>query len=266
MPYEQNPISIPKPNVPQTDFSTKLIEFVENIKALGTAIVQGFVTLYGHVKKGELIEEAGWLPHYTSPFDKIAVEDDPARVSALLEQHYTENWTDVKAQFVSKLATYDVDDEAKETFLEALELHEIGHYRPVVRLLFPEIERAARKELFPDWNKSLTSLKELREAAGHNLGLSTFGSIEYSWHLFKRVSEHLYEYVNLDPSSVAKYENDPVPNRHASLHGVVVYKKVNNSLNAIIMAEMMFLIVSDLKKKVSGDEDAKSQIIEQREF
>lgn len=134
--------------------------------------------------------------------------------------------------------------------LEALELHEIGHYRPVVRLLFPEIERVARKELFPDWNKSLTSLKELRDAAGNHLGFSTFGSIEYSWHLFAKVSRHLYEYVNLDRVSIAKYENDPVPNRHASLHGTVVYKTVNNSLNAIIMAETMFIIISDLKKVV----------------
>lgn len=249
-------VTIPAPTIRQTDFGAKLVQFVEGIKAVGAALVQGFVTLYGHVKKGELIEESGWLPHYTSPFDKIAIEDAKADVAALLERHYKENWLDVKAQFIAKLATYDVDDEAKETFLEALELHEIGHYRPVVRLLFPEIERAARKELFPHWNKSLTSLKELRDAARNSLGLSTFGSIEYSWHLFHQMSEHLYEYVNHDPLSVTKYENDPVPNRHASLHGIIVYKSVNNSLNAIIMTEMMFVIISDLKKKVAEMDEA----------
>lgn len=244
-------ISIPKPYIPNTDIGKQFTDFVVGIKALGAKIMEGLTSFYGHVKKGELIEEAGWLPHYTSPFDSITLGDDPAQVSSLIDQHYRDNWPNVKAQFMAKVATYSVDDEAKETFTEALELHEIGHYRAVVRLLFPEIERVARKEVY-EGKMGIASLKELREAAGKNLGLSSFGSIQYSLNLFHRVSEHLYEYVS-DPAAVEKYTNDPVPNRHASVHGIVIYKKVNNSLNAIIMAEMMLAIVNDLKELINSD-------------
>lgn len=240
-------ISMPKPYVPRTDFSKQLTEFVDNVKAIGAKIMEGLAVFYGHVKKGELIEEAGWLPHYTSPFDSITLGDDPAQVSAVIDQHYRNNWSAVKAHFLAKLANCNVDDEAKETFTEALELHEIGHYRAVVRLLFPEIERVALIEFYDGIPKGIASLKDVREAAENNLGFSSFGSVQYSFNLYHRVSKHLYENAS-DVAAVQKYATDPVPNRHASLHGLVIYKKVNNSLNAIIMAEMMLWIVSDLKE------------------
>lgn len=241
-------VNIPKPHIPQIDLSKQFTDFVENVKALGAKVLEGLAVFDRHMKIGGLIEDAGWLPHYTSPFDSIILGNDPAQVSAIIDQHYRANWPEVKTQFVERLATYNVDDEAKETFVEALELHEIGHYRAVVRLLFPEIERVARNDVY-DGKMGIASLKELREAAGKNLYLSNFGSVQYSLNLFHRVSEHLYENVT-DPAAVEKYKSDPVPNRHASLHGVVIYKKVNNSLNAIIMAEMMLAIVSDLKESI----------------
>lgn len=245
-------MKMPKPYVPQTDLAKQFIDFVEGVKALGAKIMEGFTIFYGHVKKGELIENSGWLPHYTSPFDQIELHHAPDAVGEVIDRYYRENWEEVKAQFIIKLATYNVDDEAKETFVEALQLHEKGHYRAVVRLLFPEIERVARKEVY-DGKMGIASLKELREAAGHSLGLSTFGSIQYSLNLFSRVSKHLYEHVT-DQAAIERYTNDPVPNRHASLHGIVIYKKVNNSMNAIIMAEMMLAIVSDLKEIVPNNQ------------
>lgn len=259
---EHPKITLASPNAttPLTEFAQQVPAFIDGIKKLGTAIARSLTTLYEHVTTGELIEKAGWLPHYTSPFDQITLDDDPSAVHDLLGSHYRENWDAVKAQFLTKLATYDVDGEAKETFTEALELHELGHYRAVVRLLFPEIERVARIELY-EGKLNIASLKELREAAGKNLGLSSFGSTRYSFNLYRRVSEHLYEYVT-SPESIERYTNDPVPNRHASLHGVVIYKNVNNSLNAIIMAEMMLALISDLKDLISND-DAENETAEE---
>src|SRR3546814_18128727 len=99
----------------------------------------------------------------TSPFDKIDIEADKAAIGDLLKRHSSENWPAVKRKFIAKLAAYDFDDEAKETFLEALNLHEEGHYRAVVHLVFPEIERVARKDFYSGTLKGFASLKEVQE-------------------------------------------------------------------------------------------------------
>src|SRR3546814_3864530 len=97
---------------------------VKNITAAIAKIWAVLAVAFGQLKKAELIEEAGWLPHYTSPFDKIDIEADKAAIGDLLKRHYSENWPAVKRKFIAKLAAYDFDDEAEETFLEALNLHE----------------------------------------------------------------------------------------------------------------------------------------------
>ncbi|GLV25639.1 hypothetical protein [Sphingobium sp. TomTYG45] len=246
---------------PFEDVGKQLSQFVEGVIAMGKAIVEGLGHLAIYAKRSELIEQAGWLPHPVAPFDMIPFDQDAAAVGAMLEAHYKDKWADIRNQFAARVDTYDIDDEAKATYREALELHQLGHYRAVVRLLFPEIERVACKEVYLgdqyerriDGKKDglITSLKSLREAAGNNLGVSEIGDIQYSLSLFQRMSDHLYEKVGEDNFAIRKYEGDPVPNRHAAMHGLVIYKTFNNSINTLIMTEFMFMVINSLKSHIN---------------
>lgn len=69
--------------------------------------------------------------------------------------------------------------------------------------------------------------------------------------LFCRLSEHLYEDV-WDEDSRRRFTQDPVPNHHAAVHGLVVYSSMQNSLNAIFMADIIFQAISVLKRMASG--------------
>jgi hypothetical protein len=83
----------------------------------------------------------------------------------------------------------------------------------------------------------------LQELAGA-LPLSEITSGGYGgFILFQRLCEHLY--INADPG---RMEGDPVPNRNAALHGLVVYRSFKNSLNALIMTDFVFQVVDAVKR------------------
>lgn len=88
----------------------------------------------------DVLRRAGWLPHYTTPFDLIGACDQSAEaVRRVVLEYYEQNWQQVRTRIERRLSSYWVDDEAKETFQEALEAHEAGLYRCVCRVLFPEV-------------------------------------------------------------------------------------------------------------------------------
>ncbi len=195
-----------------------------------------------------IFDKAGWIPHYTTPFDLIGDEITEAELSQTLNNYYSQNWQQISAEFKIRLDVLDVDGEAKATFEEALNAHGAGFYRATVRLLFPEIERVARAELLEGTLKGIASLEDVRKAAGERLGFSelepTGGGPVLAQ--FGRMSRHLYEDVKtLD--KVASFSLDPVPNRHAALHGLVVYSTLQCSLNTLMMTEFMFQVVTALK-------------------
>ena len=143
----------------------------------------------------------------------------------------------------SWLTTCALDDEAKATFREALAAHEAGFYRSVCRLLFPEIERVARRELHKDCVEArITSQTRLRDLAG-SLPISVVGAAGVcGMNLYRRLSSHLYVAV-LDDDARRRFAEDPVPNRHAVVHGLVEYSSMQNSLNAIFMTEFLFATI-----------------------
>ena len=200
------------------------------------------------------IERAGWLPHYTTPFDALANTDVTiASTTNILERHYTDNWTSVKQAFLDRLQRYELDDEAKSVFVEALMSHEHGLYRACPRLLFPEIERVARVELHEGSTGPITSQRVLIEMAG-DLGL---GEVEpggiYSMQLFTKLFDHLYAHVKTDEEKAA-IALDPVPNRHATLHGLRSYSTQQNSINALIMTDFIFQIICAVKRNAVPQE------------
>jgi hypothetical protein len=70
----------------------------------------------------------------------------------------------------------------------------------------------------------------------------------YGLNLFRRLTKHLYENVRTEPDR-QRFAQDPVPNRHAAVHGLVIYSSMQNSLNTIFMADYIFQVISFLKNR-----------------
>jgi len=201
-------------------------------------------------REQQRLEVAGFLPHYTTPFDLLEDLENPEAIAASLEAHYVENWPEVRATFESHVEPYAIDDEAKLVFREALTVHEAGAYRAVSRLLFAEIERLTRAELHQGALKGFTSQPRLKEIASRLCPAELNPSGLRALELFQRLDDHLYAKVDT-PEGVERARRDPVPNRHAALHGLVAYDTRINSLNALIMTDFVFQVLSAHRQSLS---------------
>jgi hypothetical protein len=247
------------------DNPVQLNDLIEGLREVGSRlaealrpVVEGFggavKAIQEFARKMKLLKDAGFLPHVTMPMHLIAeCGDDPAKLSGSIENYYRENWPAIEAAMGSKLAAYHVDVEAKTVFREALQLHGLGFYQAVVRLLFPEIERVVRNDkLLSSYAaaKNISPVAALQQAAGE-LGLSEiepggFLSLEF----FTRLTDHLYVRVE-DSATVSRMKGDPIPNRHAAIHGRVIYRTFQNSLNTVFMADYIFQVVSAIRDRTS---------------
>src|SRR5690606_31040603 len=63
---------------------------------------------------------------------------------------------------------------------------------------------------------------------------------------------HLYEYVPEDEEGLAVFQLDPVPNRHASQHGYVVYSSAQNSITTLIITDFLFHIIMEADSYLAG--------------
>lgn len=191
------------------------------------------------------LERIGLLPHRSMPASLLAEPDDDVLRSSL-QQHYTENWERICENIRERVNSFDIDDEAKAVMGEALEAHRNGHYRSVCRLLLPEIERVARVEL--EGNRAgRVDMKKVMVNAALDLPLSkTRLNGYFALLLFDHLAEHLY--VHVDEKNRLQLEQDPVPNRHAAIHGIVVYRSFWNSLNVIFMTDFAFQLMAAVKE------------------
>ncbi len=193
------------------------------------------------------LDAAGWLPHYTTPFEYVEqCNGDIDALKTRLSDYYRQNWQGVRKDIEARIAGYDIDGEAKATFAEALSAHEAGLYRCVCRVLLPEIERVARIELHAGKMAGITSQPLLKKLAGELTPAAVEPRGYYGLILFQRLTEHLYEQVN-DEAARKRFAQDAVPNRHAAVHGLVSYSSPQNSLNTIFMADYIFQVISFLK-------------------
>ena len=216
----------------------------------------------------EELRTAGWLPHYTTPFDYVMrCGGDTNAVRRALRNHYASNWQSVRSQIEQQLSDYNLDAEAKTTFREALDAHKAGLYRCVCRVLFPEIERIIRTDILDNRIGSISSkdmvegLVDGESEPTHNRHIEDFlGNGFYELVLFEHLTEVLRKdassednksihglYTRVTRESLGQVKRDHVPNRHAAMHGLVVYASQQNSLNMIFMADYVFQVVSSLK-------------------
>ena len=71
--------------------------------------------------------------------------------------------------------------------------------------------------------------------------------------LYGRLEENVYRNVR-DEEVRQRLDQDPIPNRHAALHGYVVYSTMQNSLNVIFLGDYIFELVSVLKELQQSSE------------
>lgn len=190
-----------------------------------------------------MFEAAGWLPHFTTPFDALDDLEDEADAGELLDAHYREAWPEVSEALTSHVESYAVDDEARAVFAEALDCHEAGAYRAVSRLVFPEIERLATAAFPEAGGKQGGPVVALRAYAAELYLDQTEPGGAVGGELFRRLDEHLYQSVHT-PAEVERARLDQVPMRHAALHGRVPYNSFRNSLNALIMTDYVLQVIS----------------------
>ena len=179
----------------------------------------------------DTLNEVGWLPYHSAPFHYVdECGDDLDLLDTRFSEYYRTQWSEIHEDMESRLEGYHIDDEARETFREALAAHEAGLYRCVCRVLFPEIERMIgagfrSKRLL----EKLTGTGDLADFAFRE----TFGYV-----LFGRLVKHVYESGRRE-----KFERDPVPNRQAAMHGLVSYSTHKHSMNMLILTDYIFQIL-----------------------
>jgi hypothetical protein len=219
----------------------------KSLAAIAKPLNSSFGKMFQAWARHRRVDDAGWLPHYTTPFEDIPADADKAAISAFLEAYYRDNWPRIAEQFEEHVDGLPVDEPAKTAFREAIAAHGQGQHRAVTRMLFPEIERVYRAELMEGKLKGLTGLGDLRGAIPE-LPASLFGPLDDPGvQLVRRLLDHLYRRVE-SADEVAAIIDDPVPNRHASIHGIIVYASANSSINMLIMAEFLFIVIGAVKR------------------
>jgi len=245
----------------------------EQMLAAWKPAVELFSDIGARIERSKRIESSGWLPHYTTPFAMVLDNMTAQEIGTVVEQHYRENWHEVESAFLERLEASKLDDEAKATFKEALASHRHGLYRSVPRTLFPEIERVACAELYNGLRKhrkedgksgksyeiGITSLPEFVEVVG-KIPVGHVLTNDYGFALYIKLEKHLYKPVKR-PDEIAAAVVDAVPNRHASLHGIVTYSTMQNSLNALIMTDFIFHLIGQIKMLSTETSDALSNVI-----
>ena len=242
-------------------FGKAVTPFVEAVTSHLEPVARTMHAMAERQRISDLMVEAGWLHHQTTPLGLFADPEVGAQeVCDKLNEYYEENWISLRVAIESQFNDYDVDDEAKATVREAIDAHGYGLYRSVCRLLFPEIERVLRTEILKRTTGQV-SYKILIEGliegrSLHELLPGGWYDFDYLSHLMmslKGSSESVLAdrifglFTHVYESDLPRLERDPVPNRHAAMHGYVSYSSPQNSLNAIFVADYFFRLVSSLK-------------------
>ena len=244
-----------------TSISNTVQQFVDVVTPYLEPVARGLLAMSEWHQITNVLNAAGWLPHYTTPIS--LVEDcsgDACAVRRKLNEYYEQNWSSVRRTIESQIADYNVDEEAKETFREALDAHGYGLHRSVCRVLFPEIDRVLRTELFGR-TTGREGYKEIVEILVTDKTLEEFlpggwFDFDYFGHLTAAIRERSDDglderifglFRRVDEGDLQRIGQDPVPNRHAAMHGYVSYSSPQNSLNAIFVVDYMFRLIGSFR-------------------
>jgi len=94
-------------------FADRIQPMLSELPKALASLVEGVSATLEAIKR---LDEAGWLPHVTTPWSALATAEASARSQAI-EKHYRDNWAAVKGTFTDRLGKYAIDNEAKATFV-----------------------------------------------------------------------------------------------------------------------------------------------------
>ena len=238
-------------------FDKAVTTFIEAVTPYVEPVLRALPAMAEKQRISNLMVEAGWLYHQTTPLDLFADPEVGAKeVCDKLNEYYKENWISLRVAIESQFNDYDVDDEAKATVREAIDAHGYGLYRSVCRLLFPEIDRVFRTEILGQTTGWVSYKNFIESRSLHELLPGGWYDLDYLSHLMmplKGSSDSVLAdkifglFRHVEESDLPRLDRDPVPNRHAAMHGFVSYSSPQNSLNAIFIADYIFRLVSSLK-------------------
>jgi hypothetical protein len=188
----------------------------------------------------------GWLPH---PF-QTELHNEIAELTDLdekLSNFYENNLAAFEISLTKNLEKCGCDDILLSRVTYCFRSYRDGQFSQIPCALFPEIERYARENLYTENPFSnITSLRDVRDTIS-SLPLSylTAPVLERGFYLFKIFDEHLYKSIKTTEQWKAARKID-IPNRHAALHGLVVYDSAKSSINTFIIFEYAILSIHAL--------------------
>ena len=121
---------------------------------------------------------------------------------------------------------------------QILSAHEYGLYRLVPVAIMVEIERAVRVHLYGELVGRGRDIKgKIVDEIG-KLPISAFQDITSGIIQHETLENHLYEHID-DDGDRSQFAENPIPNRHAAVHGLVPYSTEKSSLNSIFLADFV---------------------------
>lgn len=197
-------------------------------------------------KQSDRLERIGWLPHDTSPFDLIDDSISDEQLGLKVEARYRSEWPRISTRLIANIERCSIDDDAKATFAEAVTAHGAGLFRCAPRLLYPEVERVVREEFHGGDLKTITSQHAFQKALGGLVPSELASNGMIGLRLYKKLVDRLYTNLKTQ-EAIEQASADPTPNRHAALHGLITYKTIQASFNAIAMTDYLLQAVGTLK-------------------
>jgi hypothetical protein len=223
-------------------------QMIPNINLLGRvrlSIFDSLAYVFEARQKGRLLEENGWFPHYTMPEEILAQQDECMDFDNQLLSYYRQNWQEVRETLEQNLYRYPVDDSTKSVYSQAIVAHSMGCYDLVPRSLIPEIERIVRMELCHNSVGKFRVGKLICDCFA-DAPLSIFPDRSFWLIGFEQLTGHIYCSIKEEDTRI-QFSKHSIPNRHATLHGLIAYGSEKSSLNSIFIAEYVMQLMTAWK-------------------
>ncbi|MGI1662373.1 hypothetical protein ACRDNQ_09030 [Palleronia sp. KMU-117] len=233
----------------RVDEAIKVVgEAISTVTARVQPIIDGFAHLHDAKKA---LEPSGLLPHATTPWGRFN-KSEPGLFAETAIQYYDKEWDNVEKEFHSIIDEWDVLPSAKKAFRDALVCHRAGLFRSAVLTLFPAVEAEFRSSFDKKVGDNAASLEELRKLVNEiPAGYILFHVAPLR--LFELFNAHIYAKVKTS-EAFNRFKDDPVPNRHAAIHGIIDYDTAVHSINALILADYIFFLITQLKKAAAAQQ------------
>ena len=196
--------------------------------------------------KARVAEELGWVVHRTLPTTLLedASEDN---LDEAIMTHYKERWAEVRREIELATSGYLISEDSKETMNQILSAHEYRLYRLVPVAIMVEIERAVRVHLYGELvGRHLDIKGKIVDEIGE-LPISAFQDTTSGIIQHETLESHLYEHID-DDGDRSQFAENPIPNRHAAIHGLIPYSTEKSSLNSIFLADFVFQMITAIKR------------------